>query len=74
MPTNPKRSQYSINPVVITMQLSRGSFSAGISPQIYFIRLSITEITIKMKFIFNYNNNVIARKINLILNLKTYPV
>ena len=34
--------------------------------------LSTTKITIKIKFKFYYNKNIIERKVNLILNLKDY--
>lgn len=34
--------------------------------------LSTTKITIKMKFKFYYNKNIIERKINLTLNLQDY--
>lgn len=34
--------------------------------------LSTTKITIKMKFKFYYDKNIIERKVNLILNLRDY--
>ena len=41
----------------------------------YIIRsLPTAEIIIKMKFRFHYNKNIIARKVNLMLNLKSYRV